>query len=272
LKYGVQKNSRVAAGIPLKPRGSRPPATAEKAPRYSQVYMLKIFKRENNGFMGRKRYIFRSSNMAGFSQEDLVRKIAAANTTVTEADTLAVLNITKRIILDYVEQGYTVKTPIGTFYASASGTTDDIWEKFTPQDDTKDHMIRFLYRPATDISDAVLKQTRFERASDNLKTLPHITLIKNAAGNENSPVRAGDIIRIIGNYLEFDDTSSDEGVFLVHGDDSYRLSYYTRNTAKSIEARIEPAVPAGEYTFVLKNTPTAKQVKTVYKKKFIVSA
>jgi hypothetical protein len=62
--------------------------------------MLKIFLRENPGAFAKDRYLFRSSTMTTFTQNELIKKMAEFNTTITEADTLAVLNVLKRLVLE----------------------------------------------------------------------------------------------------------------------------------------------------------------------------
>jgi hypothetical protein len=233
--------------------------------------MLKIFIRENCGKLGGKKYIFRSANMAQFSIDELVREMATFNTTITEADTLAVLNVMKRLVVKYVEQGYSVQTPLGLFFASASGSTDDIMGSFMPQSAETNHDIRMLFRPDSKIVADVLENTPLERGSNKLKTTVNIDKVMNASGNENDPVKPGDMIVVYGDYLKFDGSSPDQGIFLADGSKSYRLDYYTQNTAGRIQARISTSIPAGSYTLSLHNIPTASAAVTDYKKPVVIS-
>lgn len=216
--------------------------------------------------------MFRSSTMTTLTQEELIKKMAEFNTTITEADTLAVLNVLKRLVLEYTEQGYTVQTPLGLFYASASGTTNDVLADFSPQDASTDHTIRMLYRPSSEVTKGILKNTPVERSSDKLKATPFIQLVRNAGGDEDSAIKAGDSILVAGEYLKFDSGDNKQGIFLSGATLSYRLSYYTRNTDRTLEARIDSSVPAGRYTLSVKNIPTVTPVTTAYKDFVTVSA
>lgn len=233
--------------------------------------MLKIFVRENLGKLGGKKYIFRSASMAQFTIDELVHEMATFNTTITEADTLAVLNVMKRLVVKYVEQGYSVQTPLGLFFASASGSTDDITDSFTPLSEETNHDIRMLFRPDAKIVADVLANTPVERSSNKLKTTVNIDKVMNASGNENDPVKPGDMIIVYGDYLKFDSSSPEQGIFLANGSKSYKLDYYTQNTAGRIQARISASIPAGTYTLSLHNVPTASAAVTDYKEPVVIS-
>ena len=220
--------------------------------------MLKVFTRENSGRLGGKKYIFRSTPMATFSVDALVHEMATFNTTITEADTLAVLTVMKRIVVKYVEQGYSVQTPLGIFCASASGSTDDIMAAFEPNSKDNNHDIRMLYRPDSKIISDVLANTPVERTSNRLKTFTSIDKVRNAAGEDVTSIKTGDMIIIYGDYLKFDPLKEDQGVFLTGTDNTtFRLTYYTQNTAGKIEARIEKGIPADEYMLSVHNIPTS---------------
>jgi hypothetical protein len=235
--------------------------------------MLKVFTRENSGTLGGKKYIFRSSTMATFTIDELVHEMATFNTTITEADTLAVLNVMKRIVVKYVEQGYSVQTPLGVFSASASGTIDDIMGAFEPNSKDNNHDIRMLFRPDVKIISDVLANTSTERTSNRLKTFTSIDKVMNAAGESVTNIKTGDMIIVYGDYLKFNVEKEDQGVFLEAEDKSvYRLKYYTQNTAGRIEARIETGIPAGIYTLSVHNVPTVTPAIAKYRMPLTIEA
>lgn len=234
--------------------------------------MLEVFTRENYGNLVKSRYVFRSSTMAVLEQEELIRKMGSSNTTVTEADILAVLNVMKSVVLEYTKQGYKVRTPLGLFYASASGSTDDILADFDPRSGSTDHDIKLHFRPATDVVQDVRENTTVKRNGGSPKTAMHISLVKNAAGTDDAAVRPGDMILIAGDFLKFDPAGSEEGVFLTDGNNSYRLSYYTRNTIGMIEARIDTDIPAGDYTLTVKTMPASVTTEASWKKPVTITA
>ena len=233
--------------------------------------MLKVFLRENNSPIKKAAYMFMSENMATYTQEQLVKKMSQYNTTLTEADTLAALNVMKNIVMEAVKEGYCVQTPFGLLYAVAGGSTDDKDCDFSPADQNLNHTIRLRFRPNSEVIDDVAKNTQVERVSNALKTRVYIDEVFNADGNKESPVTSGDLITIIGDYLKFDSSNPEYGVFLNGNDESYRLSYYTQITAGKITARIESDIPKGTYSLLLKNKPTSSEETTEYKKKLIIS-
>ena len=235
--------------------------------------MLKVFTRENSGKLGGKKYVFRSATMATFTVDELVHEMATFNTTITEADTLAVLNVMKRIVVKYVEQGYSVQTPLGLFFASASGSIDDIMGAFEPSNKEVNHDIRMLFRPDSKIVSDVLENTPTERTSNRLKTFTSIDKVMNAAGKSVTTIKTGDMIIVYGDYLKFDAAKEDQGVFLEAEDKTvYRLEYYTQNTAGRIEARIVPGISAGKYTLSVHNVPTSVPTVAEYRMPLIIEA
>jgi hypothetical protein len=234
--------------------------------------MLSIFTRENTGTIAKMKYVFRSSTMTTFTLDELVKKMAAFNTTITEADTLAVLNVMKRLVIEYVEQGYTVQTPLGLFFAAASGSTNDLTDAFEPRAAGLNHNIRIRYRPTTEIEKDIVEHTPVERVSNILKTIVNIDVVQNAAGDTGMSIRPGDTILILGDYLKFDETATDQGVFLSDGTASTRLIYYTQNTGGKIAARIENTVAPGKYTLSVHNIPISTPSAAVYKNPVVITA
>ena len=227
--------------------------------------MLKIFVRENMSPIAKEKFVFMSENAGTFTEQQLIKKMAEYNTTLTEADALAAFNVLKKIVLEMVLLGYVVQTPFGLMYAVAGGSTDDILADFTPKNQNTNHDIRLRFRPSTDIISDVRNNTVTERSTNAIKTRVNIDMVCNADGNESSPIHPGDSIFISGDYLKFDKADETQGVFLYDGTEEHRLSYYTQVSPGKIIARVDSDFKTGEYTLILKNMPTKSPSAYVYK-------
>ena len=84
-------------------------------------------------------------------------------------------------------------------------------------------------------------------------------------------VKNGDIICIRGNFLKFDETNENHGIFLSDGENEYRLTYYTQISAGTVSARIEDSIPSGSYALIVRNKPTADESTVKYKKSIVIS-
>jgi hypothetical protein len=234
--------------------------------------MLKVSLRENFYTGAKRAYVFRSTNTGELTVDQLVTEMATFNTTITEADTLGVLNVMKRIVLKYVNLGYTVHTPLGYFHASASGSTDDLLDSFNPNDSAKNHELALLYCPNTEVSKNVNDSIQIERASNRPVMTPSIDKVQNADGTGTTEIRPNDLIVILGDYLKFDPAKTEQGVFLSKDGTETRLTYYAHNTQGKIEARIPADLAAGSYTVMIRNVPSTKPMEVTYKKAVAITA
>ena len=191
------------------------------------------------------KYNFRSENEAEITFEHLINEMAANNTTVTKADISGVLDVYKSVVLRYAQLGYTVRGPLGLVYVTAGGTTDD-----NPN-------LRFL--PDTAVSRSVLANTMTERVSNRKKMIPNIESVINADGNEENVIKAGDTIRILGDYLKFDTEDETQGIFIEKDGVPKRLDYYAWNTNKRVDTRIPADTEAGKYTLSISAKPCTVQ-------------
>jgi hypothetical protein len=94
--------------------------------------MLKVYVTHNNFANKKKKYSFRSTTTETMSQNQLIDAIANANTTVTKADTIAVMSELQEQFDKAIKNGKSVTLFMGTFTASASGTAESHTETFNP--------------------------------------------------------------------------------------------------------------------------------------------
>ncbi len=233
--------------------------------------MLKVFVRENSIPAAKGKYVFMSENMATFTLDQLVTKMAEFNTTLTKADALAALNVMQSIVMEKVKEGYSVQTPFGIFFACAGGTADIKDAEFLPEEKSTNHAVRMRFRPNRELSADVSRNTVIERVSNAVKSRVYIDTVSNADGKADSPIKVGDTICIKGEYLKFEPETESHGIFLSDGETEHRLSYYTTITSGTICARVEADIPAGTYSLIIRNKPTVDEASYKYKKPVVIS-
>ena len=233
--------------------------------------MLKIFLRQNMTTNAKAKYNFRSENEAEITFENLVEEMAANNTTVTKADISGVMDVYKSVVLRYVQLGYTVRGPLGLLYVTAGGTTDDKLASFQPNISTNDHNLNLRFLSDSSISRSILANTKIERVSNRLKMIPNIEDVLNADCNDKNTIKAGDTIRILGDYLKFDPSDEAQGIFIEREGVSTRLDYYAWNTNKRIDTRIPGDCAAGKYTLKISAKPSTVLYTHVFSEKIEIS-
>ena len=241
--------------------GGYKPCVAGDSPenKRKEFCMLKIFLRQNMTATAKAKYNFRSENEAEITFEHLINEMAANNTTVTKADISGVLDVYKSVVLRYAQLGYTVRGPLGLVYVTAGGTTDDNLSSFQPGLTTNDHSLNLRFLPDAAVSRSVLANTMTERVSNRKKMIPNIESVINADGNEENVIKAGDTIRILGDYLKFDTEDETQGIFIEKDGVSKRLDYYAWNTNKRVDTRIPADTEAGSYTLSISAKPCTVQ-------------
>ena len=233
--------------------------------------MLKIFLRQNMTAHAKAKYNFRSENEAEITFENLVDEMAANNTTVTKADITGVMDVYKSVVLRYTQLGYTVRGPLGLLFVTAGGTTDDKLASFQPNISTNDHNLNLRFLADTAISRSILANTKTVRVSNRLKMIPSIEDVLNADGNDENTIKAGDTIRVLGDYLKFDPSDGTQGIFLEKEGVSTRLDYYAWNTNKRIDTRIPSDCAAGKYTLKISAKPCTIQYTEAFSEEIEIS-
>ena len=221
--------------------------------------MLKIFLRQNMTANAKAKFNFRSENESEITFENLVDEMAANNTTVTKADIFGVMDVYKAVMLRYVQLGYSVRGPLGLLYVSAGGTTDDKLSTFQPGLSGNDHSLKLRFLADIGVSRSITNNTKTERVSNRLKMIPAIDDVQNADGNTEKIIRAGDTVRILGDYLKFDQNDETQGIFLEKDGVQKRLDYYTWNTNKRIDTRIPIGFEPGAYILKISAKPCTVQ-------------
>ncbi len=234
-------------------------------------YMLKVSTVENKSGNAKARYNFHSENLSEITFEKLVGEMAANNTTVTKADIMGVLDVYKSVAMRYLLLGYSVRGVFGLLHVTAGGTADDMLLPFEPKLPGNDHSLNLRMTIDNSTAKEILDKTETERVTSRIKMMPVISLVKNAYGNEDSAINAGDTIRIIGEYIKFAPEDKTQGVFLEKDGVETRLDYCTWNTGKRIDARIPADLEAGDYTVLVKAKPNTIMYSSAYKKKITVS-
>jgi hypothetical protein len=175
------------------------------------------------------------------SYEQVVDRIVKQNTTVTRADTLAVLEALFAVLIDALLLGFTINTPFGNFRITIKGGFEGETDSFTPGRNT----VEVSISPGSRLKEAmgqagVVKQEDSERLPRPKRFLDIKT------GEYNSVISPGAMGQITGYRLKYDPADPEQGIFFINGS-ATRVDMIGKNSASELMFMIPAELIPGEY-------------------------
>jgi hypothetical protein len=167
-------------------------------------------------------------------------------------------------LIKLVADGKHVKTPVGSFYLSASGRLETKAQAFTPGIGTLNHEITLHFRTNKTIEAKMKSQARWERVESFDTTAAAIDTLHIVAREAGESARAGDTIRIVGRRLKFDFSDLECGIFIENENASQRCLIYPDIAPSKLIAVLPADLTAGTYNLVVVTKPNGKNLKTGY--------
>ncbi|MBO7486282.1 MAG: DUF4469 domain-containing protein [Spirochaetaceae bacterium] len=221
--------------------------------------MLEVYMTRNHFPNSKKKYSFRSRSSKIYTQEELVDRIANANTTLTKPDVIAVFTEMERQFNHILDNGDGVKLFMGSFHPGVSGTAEEATEHFSPKPRQsknavkRDHKISLLF----EVNDSYRKKylsIPFKYLGLAKLCTARIRVVQRADLADRTTISPSDSIEIKGSYLKLDPNDAEQGVFLTKSQDpkKYRLNEYSRCTRITVTARIPSDIPPGDYSIFVR--------------------
>lgn len=216
--------------------------------------MLEVYTRENTLANRKSPFIFRSKNCGTIGKKEIIKRIGEYNSTITEADAVAVFTIFEDIFWNYIYDGYVVKLFMGSFRAGAYGSAQRLLETFRPKKvnykgaPKRDHGFSLLFSSNRKAEELFESKIKFERLREGGLCTPKISSIYDLMSKKHKIFLPDDLIVIHGQYLKIDCTDMEQGVFLVSETmDKIRINRYIRNTRINLGFILPENIPLGEY-------------------------
>ena len=213
-------------------------------------------------------YTARPANAKSYSQDAIIDLVAAESTTVSKTDLLAVLNSYTEHIKSIVASGCMVNTPLFTTSFSISGVFKGADDSF----DSARHALRLNIQPGSALREAVTSVT-LEKARGT-ETTPWIQSVQDRLSDDaaaNFEITAGSMIQLKGARVKYDDTDSEQGVFLIgtKTSEAVRMGKAVLNKPAMVIVQVPADLSAGEYELEVRTKVDGKHIyKTVKKGRF----
>lgn len=219
--------------------------------------MIQVNTIRNNTKSGANSYCFSSAADKVIEREELISSMVKYNSTLTEADAAAALAVIEETVNRLLEEGCKIKLPWVSLCFCARGTASSSGEEFRPGHNDNRFELRATPNRKTErkLSDNV----QFKGKAGANVMRPKISLItcidKTAQEKDELAVEAGEVLRIRGEYLGFDVSDENQGVFFEQkiGQKTTRIraERYTRRTRCTIDVLIPESIATGKHDIML---------------------
>jgi hypothetical protein len=192
-------------------------------------------------------------NVRSYSNEEIAELMLKRGSTLTKADILATLEVYRQVIVDLVEDGAAVNTPLFHIVPSISGTFNGTGDSFDPAR----HHINVNLNAGTALREAAKRiKTRKVDVAD---PVPHIAEVKDiVSGSTNHLLTSGGVIQLRGGRLKIVETQENNGIFLLpENGNEVKLTVIAENKPARLMAMLPADLPQGDYTLEVRTTYTA---------------
>lgn len=170
-----------------------------------------------------------------------------AKTSLSESDIRGVITALIKEVQVAVSAGDTVEIDgLVTFVLGLSGSYPTAKQHLTHE--TAQMKLRIY--PDTHLVAAVMATTKLEHVVDSVKA-PVVTSFFDVSSNQFNVYTPGSIVRLQGNNLKFEPLNPDEGVFLFDGTTEHRLTVYSVNGRRQLDALV-PLDITGSITVIVR--------------------
>ena len=205
--------------------------------------MLKYCLRENLLTPAPDDYMAQMADVRSYTLDEIIDLMMEKGSTLTRADTKAVLQVYGEVVSAIIKDGSAVNTPLMNTSMSISGVFDGANDSF----DKKRHTVNLNITAGTLLRDAVTK-VKCEK-TEGASTDPYITEVTDiVTGTANTTLTKGGVVQLVGARLKFDAKDAAQGIFFVsETGEAVRAAVIAENKPARLMAIIPADLPAGTY-------------------------
>lgn len=159
----------------------------------------------------KKAWRFHTSHDEIVEFEELLRIMAQSRTTLSAPDLGAAFALISETVERLVAEGKFVKTPLGDYYVTATGSADTRAEHFEPHRKSSGHGLRLRFRPTRDAEARISRAVTVKRDDHSFNLLP--CPVRLVPVDVDAGFRAGAFASLSGIRLGFDHTDERLGIF-----------------------------------------------------------
>lgn len=219
--------------------------------------------RENTLSGTKKAWRFHTSHDEIVEFDELLRIMARSRTTRSAPDLGAAFTLISETIERLVADGKFVKTPLGDYYVTATGSAGSRQEHFEPHRKSSGHGLRLRFRPARDAELRIVRAVTVKRDDQSFRLLPcpaALVPVEAEAG-----FRPGTFASLSGCRLGFVEADERLGIFFEPYPGTgtrpvtppLRASVYASVKPRLVIFQLPAELECGEYRLVVRSTTRA---------------
>jgi len=225
--------------------------------------MLKYSLRENLLTPAPDDYMAQVTDVRSYTLDEIIDLMMEKGSTLTKADTKAVLQVYGEVVSTIIKDGAAVNTPLMNTSMSISGVFIGANDSF----DKKRHTVNLNITAGTLLRDALTK-VKCEK-TEGVSTDPYITEVTDiVTGTVNTTLSKGGVVQLVGSRLKFDAKDTAQGIFFVpETGEAVRAAVIAENKPARLMAIIPADLAAGTYyvevrTKIIGSSQKSKTLKT----------
>jgi hypothetical protein len=215
-------------------------------------------------------YMAQVVNVRSYSNEQIAELMLKRGSLLTKADILAVLEVYRAVILDLIEEGNAITTPLVNISPSISGVFEGATDSFTPAR----HKTNININSGIDLRKVASRiKTEKVQVAD---PVPYIIEVKDiVSGTVNESLTSGGVVQLRGSRLRFIAENPANGIFLIpESGAEIKLTVIAENKPARLMALLPADLIAGSYTLEVRTNymqGSAKESKQLKTGRFIKS-
>ncbi len=183
---------------------------------------------------------------------------------VTKSDVVSVLRNLRELIIENLSRGRSVELDFLHFSIHIKGVFNSEMDSFDPER----HWIEISIRLKPDIANEILNKSTFKKVRKANKT-PIIDSISNKTKPNSLGIAKKDMLILNGEFLQFDELDTNQGIFFKSGTSEIRVSEYAIVGGNKCIFQVPDTLTTGQkYILYLKTLVSGNLLKGEYSKEF----
>jgi hypothetical protein len=172
--------------------------------------------------------------------------------TISRAKALALLQNYFVAVESFLLEGYRVVTPAANYSTSIKGNFDGKTDNFNPNR----HRIEAIVSPGARLRRAIRERAYAQKELASQMRPEPLEYIDWNSGWRNSLLTPRGMGQLVGQYLKFDPTHPDQGIFFVAANGSaIQAEVVSKNTSTELMFLVPVSLTPGEYTLEVRSNP-----------------
>jgi len=191
------------------------------------------------------------------NMDDVVKGVADDNVGISESELLAVFRAERKVISQFLAEGYTVNTELFSLSPSLRGVFEDIRETYNPEK----HKLHLNFMPSKALRE-VMNRIALRKISQS--PLPVLTVVEDVISQTtNQLITPGKVVRVFGDKLNFDPQDTEQGLFFINSlGQAVRSQEYIELSSKKIYAGVPDGLKTDSYNLQLTTKTKAGELRS----------